>query len=223
MNRILIPTMAVLVLLMSTSVAARPFTIDDFDSADSDQALGYQQAAANLMAELTITVADDEGNVLLAVMPFPVELVALITQAEIHTAGYTQPEDLYALIEDANFYKPLANSFAFSVEGIPKYVNRSVSMYYYPYEEATDGIEVEIIPVTEGQVLDDGVMVAEWAMVAADPETLMRFLAAPKVVIIIGEELEPEEQIVLDCGFWRQWGLFDLREMEEEEESAASQ
>jgi hypothetical protein len=40
--------------------------------------------------------------------------------------------------------------------------------------------------------------------------TWTAFLASPTVVLVVGAD-DPDEAIELDCGFWRQWGLFDVR------------
>jgi hypothetical protein len=52
-------------------------------------------------------------------------------------------------------------------------------------------------------------MVAGWAMMATDMDELNEFMSARSVVIVLDLE---EERIQLNCGFWRQWALFDMRE-----------
>jgi hypothetical protein len=54
--------------------------------------------------------------------------------------------------------------------------------------------------------------ISEWAVVLDTPEDLNAFLASEAVAILVGFRDQDVAPIILHCGFWRQYGLFDLRE-----------
>ncbi len=201
-------------LFSATIVAARVFTVDDFDPADPGNTLmseAYQQGVADLVKELTVTATGDDGTALFTIVPFPMELVALRTQARIQVEGITDPDELSELVAEANAYKPAPNSFMFILEGDGAWVSRDVTVYYVPDETTSIGMPLTVYPISIGEPGDDGTMLSEWAIVIKDENELKAFRDAPRVVIIVGDADETIEPLTLDCGFWRQWGLFDLR------------
>jgi len=201
-------------LFSATVVAARDFTVDDFGPADPGNTFmseAYQQGVADLVKELTVTATADDGTALFIIVPFPMELVALRTQARIQIEGITDPDELSELVAEANAYKPAPNSFMFILEGDAAWVSRDVTMYYVPDETTSIGIPVRAYPISIGEASDEGAMLSRWAIVIEDENELKAFRDAPRVVIIVGDADETVEPLTLECGFWRQWGLFDLR------------
>lgn len=217
MNRIFIVPLTAAILLFSLPLHALDFTAADFDPKDPSMIDVYRLAVSDLMDELSVEAIDDEGSELFSVVPFPMELVALMAQMEIHSLESDDPAEIDSVIERANNNKPGANSFAFLLDGDPEWVSGNVRMVYVPPDGAeSDRVEMEVVPIGEGEE-SDGNMVAEWMVVVEDPDLLMDFLASPQVILVI--EKAGGETKELDCGFWRQWGLFDLRMEEEQEES----
>jgi len=216
MRRILLLTIAILI-LVAGQAPARNFTARDFDPADTENevtAERYREAVFELMDELKVPAIDEYGVVQFSVMPFPMELVALITQWQIHEWGITDPMELSDLIEAANYNKPTVNSFPFVLDGETEWVTKIVAMYYI---RDIDFPHPERVPVVwnsevEGNV--EGTTVSEWIVMIEDTDMLEEFLEADSVYLVVGETDGSEEYIELDCGFWRSWGLFDLRQDE---------
>lgn len=197
------------ILILSGPVYGRDFTPDDFDPADPAMAEPYTTALGQLFDELTIIALDSNGVEVFRVMPFPVELVGLETQTAIHEGNITDSEELPALIESANLDKPTANSFAFVLDGQPEWVGLEVGMYYFPDDANSEAVRLPVVALGEPALTEDGGMVAGWAMIATDMDELNEFMSARSVVIVLDLE---GERIQLNCGFWRQWALFDMRE-----------
>jgi hypothetical protein len=214
MRRLVILTLAFMYMVWPLPMQARDFTLEDFDPADPAQAEAYQSAIGGLLDELAVIASDDEGNELFRVVPYPLELVILTTQAAIHERNITDSREFEAVVMQANADKPTSNSFAFVLDGDPQWVRREVEIRYFPEEEGPGSSRVPAVRVSR-EIADDGAMVAVWVLMARDADELEAFLAAPRVELRVGDE-ETDDAIVLDCGFWRQWMLFDLTEWEED-------
>jgi len=227
MRNFIFPLIIFLSLAMIAPVQARDFTVDDFDppgpygpiDPEDPESMDiidvYSMAIDDLLLELTIYAVDDEENDLFQAVPFPMELVALMTQAEIHFGNITDPVEIQALVENANANKPASNSFAFILDGDADWVAREVTMFYFPDAEESDGVEVPCYPISIGTPDENGNAISEWAVVIDSPDEISNFLAAESVALIIGLNDPDIEPLVLYCGFWRSWGLFDLRTDEE--------
>jgi hypothetical protein len=202
-------------LFICVMVHASDFTPADFDPADPSQAGCYRQAVNDLMDTLAATGIDEDGDELFKVIPFPIELVALQTQYEIHEGNVSGDDELSDLISEANMNKPAANSYAFVVDGKEDWVNGGLAVYFYPDLETEEPIEVVTYPVTDADAYSDGYASRSWAVLIEDAETLNAFLESPKVIMLVYTSEEGTEPIELDISFWRQWGLFDLRTGEE--------
>lgn len=213
MRRVLLFAIITTLILLTTPSYGREFTRDDFDPPDPDQVEDYRFAVVDLMEELTLIAVDDDGNTLFSVTPFPVELVALMTQLDIHQYNITDPDELDELIAGKNYIKPAPNSFPFVLDGDPGWVNSEVFMFYYP-EDGSDPVQLYLHQV-ESDSPGDLPELTIWALLIEDLEELEAFLAAPDVILAIWNEDADPEPIILDCGYWRLWGLFDLRDMEE--------
>jgi len=200
----------ILVFALAGPLRARDFTVDDFDPADPAQAETYRQAVEDFLTEVTIVATDNAGNELFRVVPFPLELIALMTQLAIHDGNVTDPGELRGIVDNANLNKPAANSFAFIISGDPEWADREVSMYYLPADGGTERVNVDLVRIVPGEAYGEGEMISEWAMFVNDVDQLTAFLASPAVALVVGAD-DPDEAIELDCGFWRQWGLFDVR------------
>ena len=190
---------------------ARDFTTADFDPADQSQAETYGLAAESLLNDLVVVANDPSGNELFSAVPLTMELVALMTQAEIHASGSSDPAVLDEIIARANKNKPRANSFAFIVDGDPAWVRRNVTMYYDTAGDNPQRVAMPVVPVEDIQITEGGGSLSGWAAMAEDPQQLQDFLLATKVVIVVGEGDDSVTPIELDCSFWRRYALFDLR------------
>ncbi len=229
MKNILLPAFLITCLFFVYPAHARDFTVDDFDPVQPAQpddpdnpdaptmAEIYGQAVLDLMNELIIVASDDDGNKLFQVYPFPMELVALLTQTSIFTGEITDPDELAALVDQANAYKPAMNSFTISLEGSAEWVGRNVSIYYISEEDGSTGTMIPVYQIAASDPSEEGAMFSEWALLAETMDELAAFLAAPRVLMVIGDDDESGE-IILECGFWRQWALFDFRTDEENDE-----
>jgi len=205
----------ILLFLLVSPAYALDFTTDDFDPAEGDNAEiveMYQRAVAELIGELTITGTDVDGTEVFRLLPFPMELIGLITQTEIHTSNITDPVELADVIESANLNKPAPNSFAFTMDGNPEWVGHSVSMYYFTDLEDSDGVEVPVYEVNEARMIADGIMARDFAVVIDSGDELRNFLMAPAVVILVGWGDPDFEPLLLDCSSWRKYAIFDLRD-----------
>lgn len=213
MRRVLLFAIITTLILLTTPSYGREFTRGDFDPPDPDQVEDYRFAVIDLIEELTLIAVDDDGNTLFSVTPFPVELVALMTQLDIHQYNVTDPSELDELIARKNYIKPAPNTFAFVLDGDPGWVNSEVYMFYYP-EDGSDPVQLYLHQV-ESDSPGDLPELTTWALLIQDLEELEAFLAAPDVILAIwNEEADPDPKI-LDCGYWRLWSLFDLRDLEE--------
>jgi hypothetical protein len=229
MRNFIIPLIIFLSLAILCPAQARDFTVDDFDPPgpygplDPEDPDGmdiidvYSMALDDLLWELTIYGYDSEANELFQVVPFPMELVALMTQAEIHFGNITDPSELAGLVDTANENKPAANSFAMILDGNVGWVGSDVTMFYFPNAEESDGIEVPCYRISLSNPDPDGNAISEWAVVVDSVDELTNLLAAESVALIVGLHDPEIEPLVLYCGFWRSWGLFDLRDDEESE------
>ncbi len=230
MRNFTIPLIIFLSLAILCPAQARDFTIDDFDPPgpygplDPEDPDGmdiidvYSMAIDDLLRELTITGYDSEVNELFQAVPFPMELVALMAQAEIHFGNITDPGELRELVDTANGNKPAANSFAFILDGDVDWVGSDVTMFYFPSAEESDGIEVPCYQISVSDPDPDGIAISEWAVAIDSVDELTNFLAAESVALIVGLNDPEVEPVILYCGFWRSWGLFDLRDDEDETE-----
>jgi len=188
-------------------IYARDFKVSDFDPADPSQVEIYQIAIESLVAELAIPAMNSEGKELFTATPLTMELVALMTQLAIHAGNITDAARLQEIVDQANREKPATNSFAFILDGDPEYTNRKVAVYY-SLEENSRRVEVPVVKVEELELVGESGLVG-WALMAKDVEQLLDFLAAKKVVLVVGEG---RDAIELDCGFWRRYSIFDLRD-----------
>lgn len=214
MHRWIIALVILAGLSWSFPASARNFTLDDFDPADPARAETYQSAIGELLDELAVIATDDEGNELFRVVPYPLELVVLTAQATIHEGNVTDSHELEVVVAQANSDKPTSNSFAFVLDGDPRWVRQEVKIRYFPEEQGPASSGVPAVRVSR-EIADDGAMVAVWVVMARDADELEAFLAAPRVELVVRDE-ETDDGIVLDCGFWRQWMLFDLTVWEED-------
>jgi hypothetical protein len=196
-------------IVLSTSASAKDYTAADFDPADPSLADTYNRAVSLLLDDLTIIVTDENDNELFRVVPFPVELVVLDTQAAIHDGNITDPEQLAPVIDQANMDKPTANSFAFVLDGDPEYTALDLSIFYYPNEENSEGVRIPAVRAGDPMFKDDGGIVAPWTVIVSNADELAAFMSARQVEMVIEWG---DESISIDCGFWRRWTLFDLSE-----------
>jgi len=216
MHKFILPLIFSL-LIFTNPLYAIDFMVGDFDAAPDDDTFSleisdeYADAIACLMDEITIIKTDDDGNEILRVMPLPMELIALITQAGIFESLARSEEEIAVHVERANFNKPGPNYFDFIIDGAPEWVGRDVSVWYIPEAGGTEGIMVPVYRVMVDEVDIYGNQVGEWMLVAESPEELQAFLAAAEVKLLIEDEDESIEPMVIDIGFWRMYGLFDLR------------
>jgi hypothetical protein len=201
-----------LFLILAPGAYARDFTAADFDPADPSQAEVYYLASESLMMDLTIVAKDAQGNELFTVTPMPLELVALMSQTMIHQQNATSASALAEIVDRANSDKPTSNSFAFILDGASAWTGRAVAMYYYPDGAEGQRLEIPVVKVKEGGDEGDPVLMTGWAVMAESLEQIEAYLAAPKVVLVVGDS--PDRSVELDCGFWRQYSVFDLREDE---------
>ncbi|MFH1675686.1 MAG: hypothetical protein ABIC40_01590 [bacterium] len=209
MNRIFIIAIAVLLLSFSLPTLASNFTIGDFDTADPEQAEDYSNAVSDLISDLEIIVIDENDNELFSIVPFPIELVALTAQAEIHLDNVTDETKLAEIIDTANINKPGPNSFAFVVEGSKEWVSKDVKLYRT--ENAEDGtttrIEIPVMRVSDPTENEDGTSACVWMFAATDTDELAAFHISPGLIMVVGDDTDSVE---FDCGFWRAWNLFDI-------------
>jgi len=217
MSRISI-TLTILIFLTSATTAfAMDFTVQDFDPAPDDDAVSLdfggqtRDAVMDLMIELTVVKSDSAGNEILRVMPLPMELVGLMTQADIFETLARSEEEIAPLVENANANKPGPNYFGFIIDGDAEWVNRVVSVWYIPETGGIEGILIPVYLIKPGEPDSDGRAVSEWILVAETADELHAFLNASSVKLIIEDEDPSINPIILDIGFWRMYGLFDLR------------
>jgi hypothetical protein len=212
-----------MILLAAIPSLALDFTADDFDPPDESMRDAYTVAVNDLMDEMRIVATDDAENQLFIVTPFPMELVAVMAQSEIHQLDSDDPDAIDEIIERANHNKPSANSFAILLDGNTDWVTGNVEMFYTIPDEL-EYAQVPTVPLGQGEG-EDGSTLAEWLVYFEDIDSLMTFLESPDVVLRVFKADDSGDNMRLDCGFWRQWGLFDLRseeEVEEEPEEAPS-
>jgi hypothetical protein len=210
MIRYIFPASIITLLILSVPLLARDFTRDDFDPADPAKVEEYRDAVVELMKEMTIYGEDSAGNELFTAVPFPLELVALMTQLEIHESNITDPDELDLLLTKQNYIKPASNSFAFVLDGDPAWVTGDVRITYVS-ANSPDPVELPVVNV-ETENPDEMSAVTIWAVVIEDSEQMNEFMDASEVYLVVGNVDQAVEPLVLDCGFWRLWGLFDLRE-----------
>ena len=199
------------ILAFAPQAYAIDFTIQDFDPPDATQVDSYTEAVNALVDELTVTAADSSGTELFTALPMTMELIALETQIRIHESAGQESPTVDEIIAQANNDKPVANSFAFVVDGDPVWVRRNVTMYI-SMEDGTAPVEMPVVPIGDIQVTEGGYMTRSWAFMAENDAQLDAFLKAPVVVLAVGEGDESVQPIYVDCGFWRRYALFDLRE-----------
>jgi len=217
MSRISILLAIFIFLSAATSLYAMDFTVSDFDPAPDDDAVSLdfggqtRDAVMDLMIELTAIKSDSAGNEILRVMPLPMELVALMTQADIFETLARSEEEIAPLVENANANKPGPNYFGFIIDGEAEWVNRIVSVWYIPEAGSSEGILIPVYLIKPGEADSDGRAVSEWILVAETADELSAFLNASSVKLIIEDEDQSIDPIILDIGFWRAYGLFDLR------------
>ena len=197
-------------LLIAIPGFARDFSPDDFDPADPSLAESYGEAVVELIEEMTIAGEDENGDPLFKAIPFPLELVALMTQLEIHESNITDPVEIDMLLADQNNMKPAMNSFAFVLDGYPSWVEGSVYMAYTS-DDHPDGVYLDVFNAGIDPV-DDTTATATWAVAMEDVQQMQDFMDADNIYIIVQNTDASLEPIFLDCGFWRLWGLFDIRD-----------
>jgi hypothetical protein len=200
-----------LFLLLTAAAYAKDFTVDDFDYPDPSQADTYYQAVDSLIDDLTIVATDADGNQLFTVVPMTMELVALQAQARIHESQETG-ESVEDIIAQANSDKPSANAFAFMLEGDPGWVRKDVTIDCLLMVYSDSFISMPVVQVSEPVVSEGGSMISGWAFMAENEQQLRDFLAANTVFLSVGDREGGSDVIRLDCGFWRQFGLFDIDE-----------
>lgn len=210
MYRTAITGIIIALFLLVNPAISREFAASDFDPADPDLAEEYRAAVIDLIKEMTIVGEDNNGNELFTAVPFPLELVALMTQLEIHESNITDPDELDDLLDEQDYIKPASNSFAFVLDGDPEWVMGQVFMGYTSGSSPFP-VELEVLPISSDYP-DETSAVTTWAVVIEDGEQLEEFLDAGEVSLAIWNGNEGQDPIILDCGYWRFWGLFDLRE-----------
>jgi len=195
---------------------ARQFVAGDFDPADSTLVNTYKQAVNAFIDESTIVASDKNGNELFRVMPISLELARLRTQLAVHELNSTDPAKLAEILKKANDEKPTANSFELVVTGNPKWVGHDVAFYYYPDENNCDAVQIPTSAVGDPETLKDGNMRAVWRVKVDSMQQLAELRIASEVTLVIGQDDKSIKPIVLDCGDWRQYFLFDLDKDEDE-------
>ncbi|MCX6646690.1 MAG: hypothetical protein NTY09_10075 [bacterium] len=209
MRKILFSGIVMIILLISLPGIGRDFAPGDFDPADPSQVDTYRQAVVDLVEEMTIVGKDETGNELFSAVPFPLELVAMMTQLQIHESNITDPVEIDMLLADQNSLKPAPNSFAFVLDGDPAMVTGDVRMAYTT-DASQEPVYLDLFNV-DTETPDESSAVTTWAVAIADVEQLDEFMNAEKVSIFVSNADEGRAPIELNCGFWRLWGLFDMR------------
>lgn len=187
---------------------ALDFQPDDFEPADIRLASGYNAALEQLYEEVSIIARTAAGIEIFRAIPYPLELVAMQTQAEIHTRNITDPDELGMLIAEANMDKPGSGWFVFLLDGDPSWVNGTASIVY-SMEPGGREFPVEVDPV-ELTKIDDSEFIMMCVAWIIDVDQLVNFMNAAKVWLIAANE-DATEQIRLDVSFWRDYTLFDVR------------
>jgi len=205
-----------IILLAALPSLAVDFSADDFDPPDASMLEAYTVAVDELMDELRVVAIDDDENQLFTVVPFPMELVAIMAQYEIHQLDSDDSDAIDEIIARANNNKPSANSFAILLDGDPEWVSGDVELFYTTPDEL-EYAQVPMVPLGQGDG-EEGNAIAEWLVYFEDLDSLIAFVESPDVVLRVFNTDDSGENLQLDCGFWRQWGLFDLRSEEVEEE-----
>jgi hypothetical protein len=196
-------------LLISLPGIGRDFAPGDFAPADPSQVDTYREAVVDLVEEMSIVGKDEIGNELFTAVPFPLELVAMMTQLQIHESNITDPVELDILLADQNSLKPAPNSFAFVLDGDPAWVTGYVRMAYTT-DPSTEPVYLDLFNV-DTETPDETSAISTWAVAIASVEQLDAFMNAEKVSIFVSNVDVGLEPIELNCGFWRLWGLFDMR------------
>jgi len=194
--------------LLSSPTLGADFILDDFEPADPELTEAYELIVKDLMNEVGITGFDERGRERFRVTPYPMELVALQVQADIHERNVTDPEELYYLIEQANLDKPGPNWFAVIIDGEAMWAGGGVSMYY----RNDSGRKTEPIEITKVDEFDedDGSKISIWVMSIKDEGGMIKFMEADEVFLQVDKVESLTESITLDCSHWRTYTLFDL-------------
>jgi hypothetical protein len=209
MRSILFFSIIITLLLIAIPGIGRDFAPQDFDPADPSQVDSYRQAVVDLIGEMTIVGKDTYGNKLFTVIPFPLELVAMMTQLQIHEQNITDPVLLDNLLADQNSLKPASNSFAFVMDGDPAWVTGDVQMAYTT-DPTQEPVYLDVFKV-DTETPDESSSVTTWAVTIVNVEQLDAFINAEKISIFVSDSTTGSGPMELNCGFWRLWGLFDLR------------
>ena len=207
----------ILLLLATTPISAMDFHVSDFDPAPDNEAEAMEaanysvEAIRELLDELMYKHTDSTGLEILSITPFPMELVGLMTQANIFDSRARTDEEIAPHLDVANFNKPGPNFFHFVIDCDAALANRNVSMWYVPDVGGTEGVMIPIYPLGETSISPSGTAIREFIVVADTMEEIQAFLFAASVKLIIEDGDQSIEPLIFDVGYWRSFGLFDLR------------
>ncbi|HEX9745262.1 MAG TPA: hypothetical protein VGB30_07530 [bacterium] len=202
-------------LFLAMPVWATDLTSVEFESADPRLADGYNVAVDQLMDELMVVGKGVDGSELFRIIPYPLELVALQLQAEIHSRNVTDEIEIETMVSQANMDKPGSNWFAFLVDGESEWVNSDIAMYYIWRE----GGDPEPVDITAVHNFDngDGTGYALYVLYVEDRGKMIDFMTAYSMGITLTREIPATaetqagvEKIDLDCSHWREFTIFDI-------------